>query len=97
MTELDQVTKAKFDRVLTGVVEPQSELSIGELGLVSKFGYYPADRTIQVHLDVCSLDYQCPACYAVDDFIIGTLERRIRAALLEEFPDWTIEFVSGKS
>lgn len=92
MKELSVDTKNKFDRVLSGVVEPQSELSIGELGLVKKFSYHESEKTVVVHLDVKNQDYQCPACYAVDSFVIDRLERDIRAALEREFPGWTIDF-----
>jgi len=92
MKELSVETRKKFDRVLSGVIESQSELSIGELGLVKKFSYHEPEKTIVVHLDVKKQDYQCPACFAVDQFVIDGLEHDIRAALEKEFPLWTIEF-----
>jgi len=92
MKELSIETRDKFDRVLSGVIEPQSELSIGELGLVKKFSYHENEKTVVVHLDVKKQDYQCPACFAVDQFVIERLERDIRAALEKEFPLWTITF-----
>jgi metal-sulfur cluster biosynthetic enzyme len=92
MKELDVETRKKFDRVLSGVIESQSELSIGELGLVKKFSYHETEKTIVVHLDVQKQDYQCPACFAVDQFVIDRLENNIRAALEKEFPLWKIEF-----
>jgi hypothetical protein len=45
--ELDHATAAKFDKVLDSVKEPQSELSIGELGLVKKFSYHAAKRRLR--------------------------------------------------
>ena len=90
MKELSIETRDKFDRVLSGVIEPQSELSIGELGLVKKFSYHENEKTVVVHLDVKKQDYQCPACFAVDQFVIERLERDIRAALEKEFPLSTI-------
>jgi metal-sulfur cluster biosynthetic enzyme len=92
MKELSIETRDKFDRVLSGVIEPQSELSIGELGLVKKFSYHENEKTIVVNLDVKKQDYQCPACFAVDQFVIDRLERDIRASLEKEFPNWTITF-----
>jgi hypothetical protein len=90
--ELDHATTAKFDAVLERVKEPQSELSLGELGLVKKFSYHAPERTIVVHLDFGPQIMDCPACSAVDGFILTTIQRDLTTALEEEFPGWTIQF-----
>ncbi len=90
--EIDQATAAKFDAVLAKVKEPQSSLSVGELGLVKKFSYHPKDTTILVHLDFGPQIMTCPACTAVDGFILTTIHRDLKAALETEFPGWTILF-----
>jgi metal-sulfur cluster biosynthetic enzyme len=90
--ELDHATAAKFDKVLDSVKEPQSELSIGELGLVKKFSYHAAEKTIAVHLDFEPQGMECPACSAVNGFILSTIQRDLTTALEEEFPGWTIVF-----
>jgi hypothetical protein len=90
--ELDHATTAKFDAVLARVKEPQSELSLGELGLVKKFSYHEPEKTIVVHLDFGPQIMDCPACTAVDGLILTTIQRDLRAALEEEFPGWAIQF-----
>ncbi len=90
--ELDHATKAKFDAVLARVKEPQSELSLAELGLVKKFSYHEAEKTIAVHLDFGPQIMECPACTAVDGFILSTVQRDLKGALEEEFPGWAIIF-----
>jgi len=90
--ELDAAVRAKFDSILTRVKEPQSELSIGELGIVQKFTYHANEKTIIVHLNFRTSAYECPACFAVNEFAISRIERDIKEAMETDFPSWTIQF-----
>lgn len=89
--ELDAEVRHKFDDVLARVKEPQSELSLAELNLVGKLSYFEADKTIIAYLNIKEQRLECYACAAVDGFMIETISRDLSAALLEEFPGWTIE------
>ncbi|MBN2873869.1 MAG: hypothetical protein JXM71_02145 [Spirochaetales bacterium] len=89
--ELDQSVRVKFDAVINSVKEPQSELSLAELGLVTKISYYAADKTIIVFLATDAPGRECPACSAINGFVVNTIERDLKAALEKEFPGWTIE------
>lgn len=93
--ELDASVKAKFDAVLAEVKEPQSELSLSELGIVKKFSYHAPEKTIVVHMNFGTPSYECPACYAVNEFVISGIERDLKASLENQFPGWTIRFVSA--
>lgn len=90
-TELDADVRAKFDAVLARVKEPQSELSLSELGLVPKLTYSPSSKTITALLDTSAPPYSCPACSAVNGLVRETLARDLAAALQAEFPGWTIK------
>jgi metal-sulfur cluster biosynthetic enzyme len=90
--EVDVATRHKFDDVLARVKEPQSELSMTELGLVSKLTYSEKDKTILVYLDMGSDPHDCPACWAVDDQVRKGVERRLTEELENEFPGFTVEF-----
>ena len=89
--ELDRVTTDKFDKVLNEVIDPQSELSLAELGLVKKFSYHAPEKTIVVHLDVQQPVAECLACTTVDGFILAKISQAIIQAMETEFPGWTIE------
>ncbi len=93
--ELDLSVREKFDAILDRVREPQSELSLAELGLVKKISYHAPEKTIVVHLDLGRPGQECPACYAINEFVIKTIERDLKAALENDFIGWTILFSLG--
>ena len=96
MMELDTSIKAKFDAVLASVKEPQSELSLAELGIVKKFSYHAPEETIVAHLNFKTPSYECPACFAANEFVINGIERNLRTALEMQFPGWKIRFASAE-
>ncbi len=89
--ELDRGITNKFDAVLQRVKDTQSELSLAELGLVKKFSYHEAEKTIVVHLDVQENRVECLGCAAVNGFVVESISRDIIEAMESEFPGWTIE------
>ncbi|HOZ71619.1 MAG TPA: hypothetical protein PLW80_10050 [Spirochaetales bacterium] len=91
--DLPMDVRVKFDAILDGVIEPQSELSLAELGLVKKITYYKADTTIVVYMNYARPTVaDCPACSVATDMMKSTIERDLSAALLEAFPGWTVRF-----
>lgn len=91
--DLPMDVREKFDSVLDGVIEPQSELSLAELGLVKKMTYYKDDRAIVVYMNYPTPDAgTCPACGVATDMMKSTIERDLREALLEAFPGWAVDF-----
>lgn len=93
MMELPFDVREKFDAVLDGVIEPQSELSVAELGLVKKMTYYKDDRAIVVYMNYPAPDAgTCPACSVATDMMKSTIECDLRAALLRAFPGWAVDF-----
>lgn len=91
MKELDSATRAKFDAVLERVKEPQSDLSIGELGLVSRFSYSAKEKGILVVLNIGSPRFACPACSAINGEIKRGIERQLREELEKEFPGFSVD------
>ncbi len=92
MEELDLDVSEKFDKILERVKEPQSELSLAELGLVSKISYFKKDKTIIAFMNFAKPSTnECPACFAVNDLIKQTITRDLRNALDDAFPGWSIE------
>ncbi|HPE89704.1 MAG TPA: hypothetical protein P5298_01325 [Spirochaetia bacterium] len=91
--DLPMDVQATFDDVLDAVIEPQSELSVAELGLVKKITYYKADTTLVVYMNYAKPTVaDCPACSVATDMMKSTIERDLKAALLEAFPGWTVRF-----
>lgn len=91
--ELELAVSKKFDAILDRVKEPQSELSLADLGLVKKLTYYKADQTIVAVMNYAPPDpVACPACFITTDMMKDSIERDLRAAILDEFPGWTVTF-----
>jgi len=91
--ELPMDIRGKFDAILDRVKEPQSELSLAELGLVKKLTYFKAEKTIVAHMNYGKPDAaECPACRVATDMMKDSIDRDLKAAILEDFPGWTIEF-----
>ncbi|MCX7024830.1 MAG: hypothetical protein NT080_09445 [Spirochaetes bacterium] len=90
--DVDSAARAKFDAVLERVKEPQSELSLSELGFVSKFTYSAKERVIVVHLDIATPRFECPACYAINGVVKQGIERMLREELEKEFPGFSVEY-----
>lgn len=90
--ELDSNSRAKLDAVVDRVKEPLSGLSLGELGLVSKFTVSAKDKAILAVLNVDAERFECPACSAMYGQVIQGIERDLRVALQAEFPGYSIEF-----
>jgi len=91
--ELKMDIRDKFDKILDSVKEPQSELSLAELGLVKKLTYIEADKTIVAYMNYAIPDAStCPACSVATDMMKDSLDRDLKEALLAEFPGWTVKF-----
>lgn len=91
--ELKLDVRGKFDAILSRVKEPQSELSLAELGLVKKLTYIEADRTIVAYMNYASPGATtCPACSVATEMMKDSIDRDLKEAILAEFPGWTVRF-----
>jgi metal-sulfur cluster biosynthetic enzyme len=88
--ELDLSIRAKFDAVIAKVKEPQSELSLADLGMVTKITYFEKEKTIIVFLSSNEPRSECPACSVISGVVLAGIERDLIAALGAEFPGWNI-------
>jgi metal-sulfur cluster biosynthetic enzyme len=87
---MDPVIQRKIEAALSGVIEPQSELPITDLGLVSNVRYSEALSSIEISMAKGFPRGMCPACAAVDIVTSEGLERRTREAFEKEFPGFHI-------
>ncbi len=87
---MDPKIQKRIDDALSRIIEPQSELPIADLGLVSNIRYSEALSSIEISLAHGFPRGMCPACAAVDVVTGEGLQRRTREAFEKEFPGFRI-------
>jgi len=87
---MDPEIKKKIDAALSRVKEPQSDIPIVDLGLVSNIRYIEKDKTIRLTLAIGYPSGQCPACLAVNDVVGMGITRRAQEEFQKEFPGFSI-------
>lgn len=90
---MDPETQRKIDAALSRVKEPQSDVPIVDLGLVSKVRYSEKDKSIELTLAIGYPAGHCPACLAVNDVIGIGIQRRADEEFRKEFPGFAISIV----
>ena len=90
---MDQVIKNKLDAVLENVKDPESNLPIGDLGVIEKFRYSEEGSTIYVFTKFSSHRPACMTCVGISMAIENTLYRLIKEELSKHFPSFKVEFV----
>jgi len=84
----------KIDSVLDRVKEPESNCSVGELGVIKKFRYNKAKRALYIYANTYNSRKGC--CYLITKLIETDLMDKIKNELEKEFPDLAISFVQGR-
>ncbi|HKK65684.1 MAG TPA: hypothetical protein VJ967_07505 [Clostridia bacterium] len=90
---MDQKVKNKLDAVLENVKDPESNLPIGDLGVIEKFRYSEEGSTIYVFTKFNSHRPACMTCVGISMAIENTLYRLIKEELNRQFSDFKVEFV----
>ncbi len=87
---MDQATKAKIGSILERITEPQSYLSVAELGLVSRVSLVAEERTLVISMNIGTPRFQCPAHSGLDEgghqserLLAGSRIARVEAVLPE--------------
>lgn len=83
--------RARIDAALAALIEPQTLVSVLDLGFVSGVSYSETARRVVVRLAVEDRHFKCPACSLVDSMTVEGMARRIREALGAALPGWTVE------
>ena len=81
----------KIEAVLDRVREPESNLSIAQLGLVKKLRYVKNKRTLYIFTRDPSAPKAC--CTIIAKLLQTALSEKLIQEFQIEFPDLTIEFV----
>lgn len=90
---MDEEIKHKLDAVLENVKDPESNLPIGDLGIIEKFRYSEEGSTVYVFTKFNSHRPACMTCVGISMAIENTLYRLIKEELNKHFPTFEVEFV----
>ncbi|MCD4743224.1 MAG: hypothetical protein K8R67_12180 [Desulfobacteraceae bacterium] len=89
--KIDDSMKRKIDAVLDTVKEPESGLSVGEIGLVQKFRYVSSKKTLYVFRNSILPSKGC--CNIMSNMLLAATQKNLLDALKASFPELTIEMV----
>lgn len=89
----DPAVQQRIEGILTRVKDPESGLSISDLGLVRRVRV--SDEGKVVYLDVPFDNHTpgCLACAGIAMTIILGIRRDLKAAFEDEFPGFTVEYI----
>lgn len=85
--------KRKIDAVLDRVKDPESDLPISRLGVVTRLRYNDEKKELYVFSDFLSHMPGCMTCVGIAATVIDGIKRRLLAEFQAEFPELTILFV----
>ena len=88
---MDSEMIRKIDSVLERVKEPESNLAVGELGIIQKFRYNQHKRALYIFANTYGSRKAC--CYLITKLIESDVMNRVKNELKKEFPELTIRFV----
>ena len=81
----------KIDAVLDRVKEPESGLSISQLGLVKKLRHNKNRKKLTVYIDTIGPAKGC--CAIMSAMLLSTTLENLAREFESEFPDLTVEFI----
>ena len=85
--------KNKIDSVLDRVKDPESGMSISELGLVKKLRYSEKEKHLYVFTDFVRRQPGCLTCAAVASLVCSSIQKDLEKELKKEFSGIDIKFV----
>jgi len=88
---MEEKMKRRIDGVLERVKEPESGLSIAELGLVERLRYSEKHRKLVVFTNPINSPPGC--CVIMAKLLQDTTGKRLTEEFKKEFPDLSIEFI----
>jgi len=89
---MDTSMKQRIDAVLDRVREPESGLSIAQLGLVEKLRYSPGKKKLYVFTSFIKPNHHY-CCTVLQGMLISGTLKSLSAELQKEFPRLDIELV----
>jgi metal-sulfur cluster biosynthetic enzyme len=92
---MEEAMKKKLANLLDRVKEPQSGLTLSQLGMVAGIKHEPITNKLIVVTDPLITSKAC--CMVFNIYEVGEIEDLISFELKKEFPDLDVEFVSQNS
>jgi metal-sulfur cluster biosynthetic enzyme len=83
----------KVDAVLDRVRDPESGLSVAELGVVKKVRLSEKESTLYVFLDTYGHLPKCVTCAAIAQTVLAKIVRDLEDAFGEAFPGLRVEVI----
>ena len=87
---MNDIIQKKIDRVFDSIQDPQSGMTIAQLGLVGKIRYVEKSQKLIVFLNRLGKGKSC--CAALNMVVLADLEKAIKEGLEVEFPQFSIDF-----
>ena len=88
---MDQIMKKKIDAVLDGVKEPESGLTVAQLGLVEKLSYSEKLQKLVVFTHPVKSPKGC--CLIIAKLLQDDTGKRLMTEFEKAFPNLSVEFV----
>ena len=82
----------KIDAILERVKEPESNLSIAQLGLVERVRYIEESKKFYVFTNTIKSNHHY-CCTIIQGLLVSSTLDRLTEEFQKEFPDLSIEFV----
>jgi len=87
---MENIIQEKIDRVLDGIQDPQTGMTISQMGLVEKIRYVEKRRKLIVFFNRLG---HCKACCAALNLVmLADFENAIKEGLKTEFPQFSVAF-----
>jgi len=87
---MENIIQEKIDRVLDGIQDPQTGMTISQMGLVEKIRYVEKRRKLIVFFNRLG---HCKACCAALNLVmLADFENAIKKGLKTEFPQFSVAF-----
>ncbi len=87
---MDPEIRKRIDAALANIREPQSDVPIVDLGLVSNVRYSEKEKSIELTLAIGYAAGNCPACVAINGVVGAGIARRASEEFMKAFPGFKI-------
>ena len=87
---MKDIIQEKIDRVLDCIQDPQTGMTMSQLGLVEKIRYVKKSQKLIVFFN--RLGHSKACCAALNMVLLADFETAIKAGLKAEFPQFSIAF-----
>jgi len=92
---VENIIQEKIDRVLDRIQDPQSGMTILQLGLVEKIRYVEKRRKLIVFMN--RLGHCKACCAALYMVLLADFENAIKEGLKTEFPQFSVAFTDSSN